>query len=100
MAQNYLYPSNEQVAAYASASRSYSPGQVRTLGAQITAPGAGGLPAQRLSFRQRLAILIAGADAGSVLFPPQQPLQPIGQQPEAGVVGRVWDYAPGYNLRI
>jgi hypothetical protein len=103
VAQNYQYPSDAQLMAYGAASRAATPGNIRTLGANMQYPGVApgaGIPIQRLSFRQRLAILIAGADAGSVLFPPQQPLQPIGQQPEAGVVGRVFDYPPGYNLRV
>lgn len=54
----------------------------------------------RLSLRQRLAILILGADAGQVLFPPQQPLQPIAQPMSYGGIGRNWDYPVGYNTRV
>lgn len=97
MAAGYEFPSQDQVRAFGAANQGGNPGQILTLGTPLVAPG---LPAQRLSFRQRLAILIAGADAGSVLFPPQQPLQPIAQEPERGVVGRVWDFPPGYNLRV
>lgn len=59
-----------------------------------------GAPTGRLSLRQRLAILIAGADAGRVLFPPQQPLQPIAQPVDFGAVGRPWDFPVGWNTRV
>jgi hypothetical protein len=58
----------------------------------------GNLP--RLTLRQRLAVMIAGADAPFVLFPPQQPLQPVAQPPEMGVQGRAFDYPPGFNLWV
>jgi hypothetical protein len=57
-------------------------------------------PTTKLTFRQRVAILIAGADAPNVLFGPQQPLQPTGQSPEQAVIGRPWDFPVGFNTRV
>ena len=54
----------------------------------------------RLTFRQRAAIFIAGADGPNLLFGPQQPLQPVAQEPQAGVISRPWDYPVGWNTRV
>lgn len=68
------------------------------IGGPMTVPGNGS--AGRLSLRQRLAILILGADAGTIFMPPQQPLQPIAQPVQYGTLGRQWDYPVGYNTRV
>lgn len=33
-------------------------------------------------------------------FSPLQPLVPVVQDPTAGVIGRLWNYEPGYNINI
>lgn len=100
MAGPYTYPTPEMLQAYARSSQSL-PGAATPL--NTYAPGGAPMvagPQQRLSFRQRLAIFIAGADAAPVLFPPQQPLQPIAQPADFGALGRPWDYPAGWNTRV
>ena len=94
----------DMVPAYAASLRSLAGVAPIRTGATIntnsvpTAPGMAG--AQRLTFRQKLGIYILGADASQVLFAPQQPLQPLGQEPEQRVIGRPWDYPVGWNTRV
>ena len=91
------YQPDPNVLAYAAAARGFGSGApLQTPGTQITQTPA----TSRLTFRQRLGLFIAGADAPNALFPPQQPLQPLAQAPQFGVVGRQWDYPVGYNLWV
>lgn len=108
------YPTPEQIQAYGAATqrggggpRDY--GQVLDLPPRNTNPdGANGAPMTaprsppigKPSWRQRLAILIAGADSGMAFFPPMQPLQPIVQPIPFAGVGRPWDYPVGWNTRV
>lgn len=113
--QPYAYPTPAMVAGYADgingmpgsatplAFASYNTSNLGApaIGGPMTTPGSAGASGfPTLTFRQRLAILILGADAGSILFPPQQPLQPIAQPITYGAVGRRWDYPVGYNTRV
>lgn len=103
MAAPYQSPSEDDVKAYGRAVMSGVPGgrqqQLNTsaLGAPQAAPPArGGLR----GLRDWLGITILGADGARVLFPPQQPLQPIAQFPDQAALGRPWDYPVGYNTRV
>ncbi|HJU25397.1 MAG TPA: phage portal protein [Rhodanobacteraceae bacterium] len=104
--QAYQYPTPAMLAGYRAAVNAPGPDDLRTLGTPIetsslAAPEVAG---PRESFGERLgralAIRILGADAGRVLFPPQQPLQPIAQPVDMGAVGRPWDYPVGWNTRV
>ncbi len=103
--QPFVYPTPAMVTGYADGINGM-PGSATPLvsinTSSLGAPAIGGpmTTTGRLSFRQRLAILILGADAGSVLFPPQQPLQPIAQPLPFGAIGRSWDYPVGWNTRV
>lgn len=46
-----------------------------------------------------VAYAMRGVDSPSAFFSPQQPLLPTAQPPEAGAVGRTFDYPSGYNTR-
>ena len=97
----YVYPTPEQMAAYATSLNAGTPGgpMLAPNSSSLTAPAAslGGTLAR---LRTWLGIRIIGADAGRVLFPPQQPLQPIAQGPDQFAAGRPWDYPVGYNTRV
>ena len=96
----YVYPTPKMVAEYARTLQGAPGGvQIPLNTASLTAPNAaqGGALSR---FRTWLGIQILGADAGRVLFPPQQPLQPIAQSPEQFAAGRPWDYPVGYNTRV
>lgn len=110
------YPTPEALAAYGAASRRGGSGP-RGQGSQIdipppptntdgnvtssmTAPRSPPVSGFVDRWRQRLAILIAGADSGRALFPPMQPLQPIAQPVDYWGVGRQWDYPVGWNTRV
>ncbi len=101
MAKAYDYPTAGMIAAQAQSNRAAGTRlrgvetavDTSNLGAPTTVLG-------RMSFRQWLGIKIMGADAGSVWFAPQQPLQPVAQPQEMGVVGRPWDYPVGWNTRV
>jgi hypothetical protein len=114
----FVYPTPAMVEGYAGGINGM-PGTASPLGlpyaydtSNLGAPAVGGpmtVPSIRgrasvfapgLSARERMAILILGADAGSILFPPQQPLQPIAQAPAYAGIGRQWDYPVGYNTRV
>lgn len=102
----YPYPSDAQIKAYTGAVQSAGGGPMQS-GVPLTVPtsnlGAPAAPKPRggfRGFRQWLGITIMGADAGPVLFPPQQPLQPIAQSPDQFAIGRNWDYPVGYNTRV
>lgn len=99
MADSYVYPTPAMIEAGIVAQRALggTSTQVNTSSLLGAPPVAGARP---LTFRQRLAILIAGADGASLFFPPQQPLQPIAQPMDAGAIGRPWDYPAGYNTRV
>ena len=96
----YVYPTPQMIAEY-SAMLNGTPGgpMLAPNSSSLTAPAAlqGGALAR---FRTWLGIRILGADAGRVLFPPQQPLQPIAQAPDQFATGRPWDYPVGYNTRV
>jgi hypothetical protein len=96
----YAYPTSAMIDDYTRALNQPAGGRqtsidVASMGAPMVAPR--GLM-QR--FRTWLGIAIAGANSGLVLFPPQQPLQPIAQAPEQFGIGRQWDYPVGYNMRV
>ena len=97
----YVYPTPQQIAQYAASLNQGAPGgpMLAPNSSSLTAPAArmGGALSR---FRSWLAITIAGADAGRVLFPPQQPLQPVAQGPDQFATGRPWDYPVGYNTRV
>jgi hypothetical protein len=96
----YSYPTADMTAAYSASLNSVPGGRITTLNtSQLGAPTAqqGGALSR---FRNWLGIKIIGADAGTALFPPQQPLQPVAQRPEDFAVGRPWDYPVGYNTRV
>ena len=99
----YVYPTPAMVAAQGEASQRFGLPPMRSGAdipqAQLAAPQYYGA-ARRLSFGERLRILIFGADAGNVYFAPQQPLQPIAQPGEMAAVGRPWDYPVGWNTRV
>jgi len=101
----YEYPTPAMVAAYVNGVNGM-PGSATPLVSYNTsslgAPAIGGPMTTQgaTSWRQRLAVFILGADAGSILFPPQQPLQPIAQPLAYGSIGRQWDYPVGYNTRV
>ncbi len=101
----YEYPTPAMVAAYVNGVNGM-PGSATPLASYNTsslgAPAIGGPMTTQgaTSWRQRLAVFILGADAGSILFPPQQPLQPIAQPLAYGSIGRQWDYPVGYNTRV
>jgi len=112
--QPFEYPTPVQLDAYRGA-LSQMPGtetplfapQLPTDGSYLGAPSgvpmvAGGYGNRGTGYRlaAALAIRILGADAGRVLFPPQQPLQPIAQPLDMGALGRKWDFPPGWNTRI
>src|ERR1022692_780187 len=92
------YQATPQELTYGRAARSAGSGDPRQSGTPLPTPTVN-VPS-KLSFRQRAAILIAGADAPALLFGPQQPLQPIAQDPAAGVISRPWDYPVGWNTRV
>lgn len=97
----YSYPTPAMLAATIAGNQRL-PGTATPLATPMTSSlAAPSIPGGRkLTFRQRLAFLIAGADAGSVLFPPQQPLQPIAQPADMGALGRPWDFPVGWNTRV
>ena len=97
----YVYPTPQQIAQYAQSLNQGTPGgpMLAPNSSSLTAPNAatGGALSR---FKTWLAIRILGADAGRVLFPPQQPLQPVAQGPDQFATGRPWDYPVGYNTRV
>lgn len=107
----YAYPTPAMVAAYRDGVNGM-PGSSTPLDSYNTsnlgAPAIGGpmttqaagAAGPRMTLRQRIGIMILGADAGSILFPPQQPLQPIAQPVTYGGIGRQWDYPVGFNTRV
>lgn len=96
----YDLPSRGQIDDYARALNNVPGGRQTSLAPQTSNLGApvarGGLK----GLRQWLGITILGADGARVLFPPQQPLQPIAQSPDQAGIGRPWDYPVGYNTRV
>ena len=95
----YTYPTPEMLDLYRRSLNGTPGGTVTTINpSNMGAPTAQGGAISRI--RNWLGIRILGADAGDVLFPPQQPLQPIAQTPEQYAVGRPWDYPVGYNTRV
>jgi hypothetical protein len=99
--QPYEYPTPAMLDGYRAASRSASPGP-RAIGTPIDTSSMVAGPPEGFGRRlgRALAISILGADAGRVLFPPQQPLQPIAQPLDYGAVGRPWDFPVGWNTRV
>lgn len=99
----YVYPSPAQITDYARALQGTPGGRqtpLDTSGSNLGAPQAPRPSGGWRGFRDWLGITILGADGGRVLFPPQQPLQPIAQAPDQFAVGRPWDYPVGYNTRV
>jgi hypothetical protein len=101
----FEYPTPTLIEAYRDGTASLVGGTQTPLYAPQFPPTSNmGAPSAVAPFGRRLlqafAIRILGADAGSVLFPPQQPLQPIAQAPAFGAIGRQWDYPVGYNTRV
>jgi hypothetical protein len=101
----FEYPTPTLIDAYRNGTASLAGGTQTPLYAPQMPPTSNlGAPSAAAPFGRRLmqavAIRILGADAGSVLFPPQQPLQPVAQAPAFGAVGRPWDYPVGYNTRV
>lgn len=104
-AKPYAYPTPAMLDGYR-AGVNTAGADLRTLGtpldtSSLAAPMVAG-PMEPFSRRlgRALAISILGADAGRVLFPPQQPLQPIAQPIDMAALGRVWDYPVGFNTRV
>lgn len=100
----YQYPTPAMFEAYRAGARA-SGQDLATLGTPIEtssmgAPAVAGPPGFFSQLRARLAIMIAGADAGRVFMPPQQPLQPIAQPADYAALGRPWDYPVGWNTRV
>lgn len=99
-AQGYQHPTPAMLDGYRAAVRGAgNPGAIATPidTSSMAAPMVAG---PRLSLRQRIGMFILGADAGRVLFPPQQPLQPIAQPADMGALGRPWDFPVGWNTRV
>lgn len=100
----FEYPVPAMLDAYATGSASLSGTETPLYAPQMPPTSNMGAPSAVAPFGRRLlqafAIRIFGADAGSVLFPPQQPLQPVAQAPAFGAQGRMWDYPVGYNTRV
>lgn len=93
------YEADPSVVAYGNAAMAYPMTAPRSVGTSIIGPPTV-VRKPRLMALGNGAFRVIGADDNSVLFPPQQPLAPIAQPPQAGVVGRAWDYPPAYNLRV
>jgi hypothetical protein len=93
------FPSVRDIQAYARALQGYGNGSplMQPGQAPMTVP-TGQKP--RLKMMNNGEIRILGVTDAAVLFPPLNPLQPIGQAPQQGVVGRPWDYPPGWNTRV
>lgn len=91
------YQPTPQEQAYAVAARGFGSRAPMQAGATIIATPA--IPPPK-TLRQKMGMWIMGADSYAAMFPPQQPLPPIAQPPQAGVVGRAWDYPVGYNLFV
>lgn len=100
----FEYPTPALIDAYRDGTASLSGTETPLYAPQFPPTSNLGAPSAVAPFGRRLlqavAIRILGADAGSVLFPPQQPLQPVAQAPAFGAVGRQWDYPVGYNTRV
>ena len=103
------YVPDPSVVNYGNAVRSYPAVSPSNRGQNYQRPLQSPMPAAgtNLTLRDQIrisqhldSVFIAGADAPLVLFPPQQPLQPIAQPPEMGVQGRAFDYQPGFNLWV
>jgi hypothetical protein len=95
-----VFPSVADVQAYARAARAYGGSPSMQPGQAIQAPPLVAGPKPRLKMRNNGEIVILGVDDPAVLFAPLNPLQPIGQDPRQQVVGRPWDYPPGWNTRV
>jgi hypothetical protein len=95
----YEVPSKQQIDDYARAINGVPGGRQTQLAPQTSNMGS---PIARgiKGLRQWLGITILGADGPQVLFPPQQPLQPVAQAPDQAALGRPWDYPVGYNTRV
>ncbi len=96
----YEYPGPDQLRAYTAALNGVPGGRQTALDASGSNMGAPAVVGGLRGLKNWLGITILGADAGRVLFPPQQPLQPIAQGPDQFGVGRPWDYPVGYNTRV
>ncbi len=109
--QAFEYPTPAQLASYRNGNAAlagtetplYAP-QLPPLTYGLGAPNAVAGPYAGRSVAYRtgaaLAIRILGADAAAVLFPPQQPLQPVAQPYDYAALGRQWNYPVGYNTRV
>ncbi|HUC76721.1 MAG TPA: phage portal protein [Vicinamibacterales bacterium] len=102
----YDYPTPAMLQQYSADARRYggAPGYATGTPLDTSRLGAPQATPTKLPLMQRIGrawnVLITGADAANVLFPPQQPLQPIAQYPDAAVVGRPWDYQVGRNTWV
>jgi Phage portal protein len=99
----YEVPTPDQMRAYQAALNGVPGGRQIPLDTSNMGAPQTPVPKPRTGFRgilDRIGITILGADAGRVLFPPQQPLQPIAQDVDQFAVGRPWDYPVGLNTRV
>lgn len=94
MTQPYLYPTDSMRRDYVAASLG-----MKATGTQLDVPMAPPVGGWQ-GFKRWAAATIFGADAANVWFAPQQPLPAIAQSPDAGAIGRAWDYPVGWNTRV
>jgi hypothetical protein len=94
------FPTVRDIQAYARAVQGYGASPLMQPGQAIQQPPMVAGPKPRLKLMNNGEIRILGVDSAAVFFPPLNPLQPIAQPPQMGVVGRPWDYPSGFNTRV